>query len=172
MSTTKNVIRTVYLYLFALVGLVLTIVGGVIIVNNLLKTYVFKSADYNYNNYYIAQPTAMDPKFASTINTDVNNTKTTIEKLKTKEETATPENKQLTDDQLQTLGTWLSDYKAYSDSEKQRQEVESKRDYVKENRDRYMANALSMIIVGFPIYLIHWFIIVRDIRRSKDYNEI
>jgi len=173
MSTTKNVIRTVYLYLFALVGLVLTVVGGVIMVNNLLKTYVFKSADYNYNNnYYVAQPTSLDSKFSSSISTDLKDTKTTVEKIKSKEELATTENKQLTEEQLKTLGTWLDDYKNFSDSEKARQLAESKRDYIKESRDRDMSNALSMIIVGFPIYLIHWFIIVRDIKKSKDYNEI
>jgi len=173
MSTTKNVIRTVYLYLFALVGLVLTVVGGVIMVNNLLKTYVFKSADYNYNNnYYVAQPASLDSKFSSSISTDLKDTKTTVEKIKSKEELATTENKQLTEEQLKTLGTWLDDYKNFSDSEKARQLAESKRDYIKESRDRDMSNALSMIIVGFPIYLIHWFIIVRDIKKSKDYNEI
>lgn len=172
MSTTKNVIRTVYLYLFALVGLVLTVIGGVIIVNNLLKTYVFKSADYNYNNYYMSQPAIMDSKFSSSISTELKDTKAVVEKIKAKEELATSENKQLTEEQLNTLGTWLNDYKTYSDSEKARQLVESKRDYIKESRDRDMSNALSMIIVGFPIYLIHWFIIVRDIKKSKDYNEI
>ncbi|MEZ7820857.1 MAG: hypothetical protein QMB51_00955 [Patescibacteria group bacterium] len=172
MSTTKNVIRTVYLYLFALVGLVLTIVGGVIIVNNLLKTYVFKDAEYNNNNYYVSEPITIDSKFTATINSDLKETKTTIEKIKQKEESATENNKQLTDDQIETLDTWLKDYKNWSDSEKNRQEKESKRDYVKESRDRDMASALSMIIVGFPIYLIHWFIIVRDIKRNKDYGEI
>lgn len=168
MSTTKNVIRTVYLYLFALVGLILTIIGGVIIVNNLLKTYIFKSAEMNYNNYYVSQPASIDSKFAASISADMKDTKAAVEKIKVKEESASTDDKQLTEEQLKTLDTWLTDYKNWSESETKRQEMESKRDYVKESRERDMANALSMIIVGFPIYLIHWFIIVRDIKRNKE----
>jgi len=173
MSTTKNIIRTVYLYLFALVGLVLTIIGGVIIVNNLLKTYVFKDADYRYDSYYVSEPMSFDSKFGTTINSDLKITKEALEKIKLKEENSSITTKQLTEEQLEVINTWLSDYEKWSNSEKVRQEKESKRDFVKENRDRDMSNALSMIIVGFPIYLIHWFIIVRDIKRNhKDYSEI
>lgn len=170
MSTTKNVIRTIYLYLFALVGLALTIIGTVIIVNTVLKSYIFKNADYNYNNAYIAQPLIMDDKF-TTIYKDVENTKKAVESIKAKEEKASITDRQLTEEELETLNTWLADYKKWSESETKRQEIESKRNYVLEQREQSMSNALSMIIVGFPVYLIHWIIIIRDIKRNK-VNEI
>ena len=185
MSTTKNIIRTIYLYLFALVGLVLTVIGAVIIVNNVLKTYVFKTADFNYNQQpYISQPVTMDPVVLKNFDTitalsklpveDSKDTTTTTDSKDDKTKT-TPSSSAtvptITADEKVALDAWLDDYKKWSDSEKQRMAIEAKRDYAKENRDRAMANALSMIIVGFPIYLIHWFMIVRDIRRNK-VNEI
>ncbi len=41
----KEIIRTIYLYLFSLVGLVLVVIGSVRAVNLGLKTYIFKNAD-------------------------------------------------------------------------------------------------------------------------------
>ncbi len=169
--STKNIIRTIYLYLFTLVGLALTIIGGVIIVNNILKTYVFKNAEYRYN-YYISEPMTFDSKFSLTINSDLKLTKEVLEKIKLKEENSSSNLKQLTEEQLDIINVWLVDYEQWSNSERVRQERESKRDFAKEERDRDMSNALSLIIVGFPIYLFHWLIIVKDIKRNKDFSEI
>lgn len=41
----REIIRTIYLYLFSLVGLVLVVIGSVRIVDLGLKAYVFKNAD-------------------------------------------------------------------------------------------------------------------------------
>lgn len=43
-------IRKIYLYLFALIGLVLITIGSVQLINLGLKVYVFTKAD-NYYNY-------------------------------------------------------------------------------------------------------------------------
>jgi len=40
-----SIIRTIYLYLFALLGLVLIIIGGVQFIDMGLKTFVFTKAD-------------------------------------------------------------------------------------------------------------------------------
>jgi len=41
----KNIIRTIYLYIFALLGLVLVIIGGVRFVDMGLKAFVFTKAE-------------------------------------------------------------------------------------------------------------------------------
>ena len=48
-------IRKIYLYIFALLGLVLMTIGGVRLVSLGLKTYVFTKAD-NYYEYPAARP--------------------------------------------------------------------------------------------------------------------
>jgi hypothetical protein len=44
-NSRKEIIRTIYLYLFSLIGLVLIIIGCVNLVNLGLKSFVFKQAD-------------------------------------------------------------------------------------------------------------------------------
>ena len=164
MSTTKNIIRTVYLYLFALVGLVLTIIGGVIIVNNLLKTYVFKDADYRYDSYYVSEPMSFDSKFGTTINSDLKITKEALEKIKLKEENSSITTKQLTEEQLEVINTWLSDYEKWSNSEKVRQEKEAREKREKERAEKErVANIKKNAELQFEdkawIFLGNWFII-------------
>lgn len=45
-------VRKVFLYLFAVIGLILVIIGGVSLVDLGLRTYVFKKADRSYCSYY------------------------------------------------------------------------------------------------------------------------
>lgn len=59
----KELIRTIYLYLFSLVGLVIVVIGLVNLVDLGLKAFVFKSADQpiNYPSYpYPAKVMAPD----------------------------------------------------------------------------------------------------------------
>lgn len=44
----KFSLRLLYLYLFSFVGLLITIIGGIQIVDLTLKTYVFKVSEYSY----------------------------------------------------------------------------------------------------------------------------
>lgn len=44
----KFSLRLLYLYLFSFVGLLITIIGGIQLVDLTLKTYVFKVSDYIY----------------------------------------------------------------------------------------------------------------------------
>lgn len=53
-------IRKVYLYTFALVGLVLIVIGAVRLIGLALKTYIFTKADINYQ-YPAARPVKMAP---------------------------------------------------------------------------------------------------------------
>ncbi len=44
----KFSLRLLYLYLFSFVGLLITVIGGIQIVDLTLKTYVFKVSNYSY----------------------------------------------------------------------------------------------------------------------------
>lgn len=44
----KFSLRLLYLYLFSFVGLLITVIGGIQIVDLTLKTYVFKVNEYSY----------------------------------------------------------------------------------------------------------------------------
>ncbi len=54
------IIRKIYLYLFALIGLSLVVIGGVKLVSLGLKTYVFTKADIYYE-YPAARPVKVAP---------------------------------------------------------------------------------------------------------------
>jgi len=51
-----SIIRTIYLYIFALVGLILVIVGAVRFLDMGLKMFVFTQADDMYNYEYRNEP--------------------------------------------------------------------------------------------------------------------
>lgn len=104
-------IRLLYLYLFAFVGLLITVIGVIRLVDLGTKVFIFKGAD-QYSYYAPTQVKEMRPDGS----------------------TVTPEEQARIDAQ-----------------EKQRQEEENKR-----NRQREFSGALSMIIVGIPLYLYHW----------------
>lgn len=80
-------IRRIYLYLFALVGLLLITIGCVRLVSLALKTYVFKQADIYYN-YPMAKPVpaALEGEVATS----------TVQREPTKEEIKEFEEKQRT----------------------------------------------------------------------------
>lgn len=99
-----------YLYLFSFVGLLITVIGCIRLVDLGLKAYIFKEAD----NFYYARPITIAEKTAS--------------------------NEAELDDTF-------------------RFEQEQS---IKVNRHRELAGALSMIIVGIPLYIYHWSIIKKE----------
>lgn len=138
-------IRTVYLYLFSLVGLTLVIIGVVRILNLGLKIYVFKEADKleNYQQYPPFPPYGvLEPRSVSKEATpgDVKLAKD-IQYLTGEEKTA--------------LNQWEIDYKNWKDNQ-------GKLDYVKARRQQEASGSLAMIIVGIPLYLYHWRVVRRD----------
>lgn len=61
-------VRTVYLYLFALLGLVLMVIGTVRLINLGLKVYIFTEAEKEEYRYSLARPIEMPPeKSTSTV---------------------------------------------------------------------------------------------------------
>lgn len=108
----KFSIRLLYLYLFSFIGLIVSVIGTIQIVDLGLKIYIFKEAD----RYDYPAMAKFDPSGKEIVLTD-----------KEKEE------------------------------QKIIQENETKR-----NRQRQVSTALSMILVGLPLYKYHWKLIKRE----------
>jgi len=132
----KSLIRTIYLYLFALVGLVLLIVGGVGLVNLGLKTYVFTQADAEryYDRSIPISPVSEKDIIASQEN---------------------GEKVAVTEEQQEALEYWMIDYETWK-------KESAKVDYATANRQRQAANNLASIIIGLPLFLIHWQMIRKE----------
>jgi hypothetical protein len=134
-------IRTIYLYLFTLVGLAITVIGSVGMVNLGLRSFIFTLADEEERITY-KQPTY--PPVA-------------LERL---EKAASETGEAFTEAEMASLKNWLADYEKW-------QEAESQRDYVGARRSREASQNIAMMLIGIPLYLFHWSIIKKD-RKEKD----
>jgi len=151
-------IRTLYLYIFALTGLAMTVIGCAIILNIILKQYVFTYSDESRRitpEYYIDKPMM---EFNSN-EMDIN----TATKL-----TENGEYIGLTDEQINSLNQWIEDYEEYRLQIKENKESRSNIDYLKESRHESMSVSLSIILVGLPLFIIHWSLIVKDRKREDE----
>lgn len=112
-------IRLIYLYLFSFIGLVITVIGCVRLVELGIKVYVFHDADM-YT--YMSQPFVKDPNQPNFSE---------------------------------------ADHKAQQELlEKQQREDNTRQ------RQREVAGAIAMILVGSPLYLYHWKTIQKDSKRQ------
>ncbi len=130
-------IRTIYLYLFALVGLALLTIGTVRFVDMGLKAFVFTQAEDMQRLY---QGPGMPYPLER------------IEKLQ--------EEEGLSEEEKATIKRWLADYE---DWEKR----SSQTDPVTAQRHRDASTILAMILVGLPLYLFHWRIISRETKGKE-----
>jgi hypothetical protein len=120
-------IRTLYLYLFSLLGLILLTIGGIGFVNMGLRALIFTHADKERLLYEERMPV---PRVLRS-----------LEKLDDAGE--------LTQDEKFRLKEMLNDYEF---KEERRKKVNP----VKARRHRDAAQNLAFIIIGLPIYLYHW----------------
>ncbi|HAZ28370.1 MAG TPA: hypothetical protein DCY48_01180 [Candidatus Magasanikbacteria bacterium] len=139
---TKNpLIRTIYLYLFALVGLVLMVIGAVNFINMGLKAWVFTQADQEQTLWDAPpKPYGIEEK----IPTDAD-----VEKI------------ELTETEKQAIKNWVMDYDAWNERTKNI-------DVAKSRRHREAARNLSFLIVGMPLYLYHWGVIKKETKKDKE----
>lgn len=138
-------IRTIYLYLFALLGLVLLTIGGVRFVDMGLKTFIFTKADEEERQIYNQMPAVP----CSII--------TEIEKLQQK----TEEKKIcLSKEEKTTFDQLLTDYKHWKER--------SKIDHIASRRHRDASLNLAMILIGLPLYFYHWRIIRQETKDKKE----
>jgi hypothetical protein len=133
------VVRTLYLYLFAMLGLIFVAIGGVQLLDMALRATVFRQADALERLEMPPTPYFMSER-ADRLASDT----------------------QLTADERAQIRQTLRDYQQWQE---RRQRV----DPVVARRQRQAANSLAMILVGLPIYLYHWRLIRReaDARRKR-----
>ncbi|MBI2463406.1 hypothetical protein HYV57_00420 [Candidatus Peregrinibacteria bacterium] len=143
----KHIIRTLYLYTFALIGLILMTVGSVQMVDMALKTFIFTKADEEQRIWY-SEPTKPYPyeKY-----TDENTEEKLADILKTE---------RLTIEEKNEIKAWLKEYKDWK-------ERKSKIDPVIAQRQRDASNSLAMIIIGLPLYLYHWSVIKKESKKIE-----
>ena len=112
----KFSIRKFYLYLFALIGLILVVIGSVRLVYLALTKWVFPEAD-TYYEYPVVQPVSPDGKTV------------------------------------------------YQGPNKQELDMYKEKDRTS-RRQRDAANAVALLLVGFPLYGYHWKVIKKE--ETKD----
>lgn len=140
-----SLVRAIYLYLFAIVGLVLLVIAGVSFINMALKAYVFTKADEQMRIEYKQPPFSSAP----------------IEKLnQIQADSAAGKQVTLSEDQVNSINQWLADYKNYLDTR-------AKIDPVTTERQQTASINLAMIIIGLPLYLYHWGIIRRETKKQE-----
>lgn len=154
----NSVIRSLYLYIFALTGLAMTVIGCAIMINIVLKQYVFTYSDESRRitpSYYIDKP--MMEFNSNEIDVD------TATKLAENGEYIG-----LTEAQVSSLNQWIADYEEYREQRKEMEESRANIDYLKESRQESMSVSLSIILVGLPLFIIHWSLIVKDRKREDE----
>jgi hypothetical protein len=142
----KNpIIRTIYLYLFALVGLAMLIIGCAMILNLGLKTFIFTKADEVEDYYNRPAPLYLNSEIKTVQDLQICGSKCN-----------------LTEMQKEQIDNWLVDYETWQSDEKNK----DKDFYMIRNRQRDASTALSLIFVGLPLWLFHWAIIKKDLRKK------
>ena len=137
-------VRTIYLYLFALFGLMLLIIGGVRFVDMGLKAFVFTKAEEQERLIHKLPP--MPPL--------------EIKKLEQIEESQ-EKTFCLSQKDRAAAEMWLAEYKEWK---KRREKI----DPVVARYHRDASLNLAMILIGLPLYLYHWGIIKRETKNEKD----
>lgn len=138
-----SLIRTIYLYLFALIGLALLTSGGVRLLDMGLKALIFTKAE-DEERLYQKQPPYMP--FSS-----VERAKKLSEEDKT----------ELSVEERANIQQWLNDYKNW-------QEQRAKIDPVTARRHRDAASILATILIGFPLYFYHWRVIKKETKHKGE----
>ncbi len=139
-------IRTIYLYLFALLGLVLLIIAGVRFLDMALKAFVFTKAEEEERIMYKQPPYA--PVAVNKL------AEADGEKMKVKEGEIV-----LTESEKASVDQWILSYNDW-------QERMNKIDPITSRRHRDASMNLAMIIVGLPLYFYHWGVIKKETRKK------
>ncbi len=137
-------IRTIYLYLFALIGLGLLIYGGISFINMGLRAFIFTATDEQEKIMHLQPPMRWGIP---------------IEDIK--EKTEQEEKICLTEEQKTEIERWLVDHRNW---EERRIEI----DPVTARRHREASTNLAMILIGLPLYLYHWQIIKKETKNKEE----
>ena len=141
----QSLVRTIYLYIFALLGLVLLTIGSVNFLNMGLKAFIFTQAEEEERVLY----KQMSAPFS------VSRIEEFEQKIETGEEVT------LSEEEKTEIKNWLADYNNWKESI-------SKIDPITVRRHRDASLNLSLILIGLPLYLYHWRIIKKETRDKEE----
>lgn len=135
-TKTTKLIRSIYLYLAALISLIFVAVGAGTIINTTLKAYVFPEAEKGGYGMCNNEP----PIYGFDQIKSIENTK---------------DNNITTQDQKDQIAALLADYKSWK--EKNSGDI----CYKRERQGSYV-DSFTMLLVALPLCLGHWRIIKKD----------
>jgi hypothetical protein len=128
----------------------MVVIGCSMLINIGLKTWVFTKADTQPQYASMPMmPTALEKSG------DVK----TVESL-----VACSDKCSLTAEQKTQLDQWLKDYQDARNSEK----LQNFFDYKTQQRQSTAAQAIAFILVGLPLYLYHWVVIKKDVKKNTE----
>ena len=143
MSNSKSLIRTIYLYLFSLVGLFIVVFGSIGLIKLALTTWVFPKADYY-------------PRVSKPLMITETQNKALIQGLEKCENSC-----DLSQADKKALSSWLSDYQEWKS-----EQIDPKQE-ISRRHQRQAAQDVAMLIVGLPLFLYHWALIKKSVRKVK-----
>ena len=126
--TKHTLVRTIYLYIFSLLGLVLLIIGGVRLVNMGLKAFIFTQADEEQRINFERPP---------------------LYQIEILEKIDEAELSQISAEEKKQLQSMIQSYEAWL---KRSDAV----DPLTSRRHRDASISLAMMLIGLPLYLSHW----------------
>lgn len=135
-SSQRSWIRTIYLYLLAMIGIVLIVIGGVRFLDMGLKAFVFRQAEEEERLMSRQPPMPYILERVDRLGTG-------------------PGTEDLTPEETAAVRQWLEEYRQW----KERSEAV---DPIVARRQRTASTSLALILVGLPLYLYHWGIIRRE----------
>jgi len=134
----RSSVRTVYLYLFALVGVWQCVIGGVHFIDMGLKAFVFTQAEEEQRLFPPQPPMPYQREV--------------VDNLQNEEG--------LSEEERAAIQQSLADYESWK-------EKSSNFDYLTARRHRDASMNLALILVGFPLYFFHWRIIKRELKKEE-----
>jgi len=137
----RTIIRSLYLYIFALVGLVMLAIGGVRLLDLGLRALIFTEAEQQERMFSRPQPPPVPVRDVDTA--------------------AVAE---LSAEERQRVRQWMQEYQEWED-------LNEDVDPVLARRHRDASSGLALILIGFPIYFYHWRLIRKDAADSPDPEE-
>ncbi len=138
-------IRTIYLYLFALTGLVLCIFGSVRFIDMGLRAFIFTAADEHERVMHLNPPTLYPVTLGR------------IEQLEEKAQNNAEVC--LTQEEKIDIQNWLI---AYRNWESRNMAIS----WFVARQHREASNNLAVILIGLPLFLYHWRIIQRETKNN------
>lgn len=135
-----GIIRTVYLYLFSLVGLTLIVIGSVRFVDMGLKAFVFTKADDEARLNEMLPPVR---NFYGAVEEKSDGTLSSVGTVS------------LTEEQRENIDRWVDDYNRWLE---RKEEV----DVIVARRQRDASTNLALLLIGLPLYLYHWRLVKKN----------